>query len=320
MSNRRKFLGAASVATATTLASGTLANASSAQRLDPATRRSTFVFVHGTNSSSAFWTPYARELQFRGHRTIAVDQPYHGDKAYIPQAYMGQDLDALATEPTPLGDVGLDDFADHVERVVRRAATDGPVILVGHSMGGASLSRVGDAVPHLIAHICYMAAYCCSRALPTINECMAAPESDSAIVPAGLMIGDPQKLGVNRYNFLGADEEDLALLKKMAWGGNSDVSFRASLLTMQPDESATVPNDPAVGSRKQWGRIPRTYIRFGRDNLITPALQARMIAEADDLTPDNHFRVHRVDAPHYGPEEVDEVVDVLATIGRCVSR
>lgn len=251
---------------------------------------------------------------------MGVDQPYHGDKAYIPEAYMRQNLDALATEPTPLGDVGLDDFAAHVERVVRRAAADGPVILVGHSMGGASLSRVGDAVPHLVGHICYMAAYCCSRALPTINECMTAPESDSAIVPAKLMIGDPEKLGVNRYNFLGSDEDDLALLKQMAWGGNSDVSFRASLINMQPDESASVPNDPAVGSQKHWGRIPRTYIRFGTDNLITPELQDRMIAEADDLTPDNRFRVRRVDAPHFGPEEVDEVVAILAGIGRHVAR
>lgn len=311
--NRRTFLRTASAAVAAGVASGGgIARASTPGRARRLPCRSTFVFVHGTNSSSAFWTPYARELELRGHRTIAIDQPYHGAKAYIPASYLRQDLDALATEPTPLGDIGLDDFAGHVEGVVRRAATGGPVVLVGHSMGGASLSRVGDAVPELIGHICYMASYCCSDALPTINACMGAPESDSAIVPAGVVIGDPAKLGVNRYNFLGADDRDLELLKEMAWGGNSDASFRASLIGMQPDESATVPNDRAVGGRNRWGRIPRTYIRFDNDHLVMPELQDRMVAEADERTPGNRFRVHNVDAPHFGPEDVSDIVEILA--------
>nr|WP_041624657.1 alpha/beta fold hydrolase [Stackebrandtia nassauensis] len=275
-------------------------------------RPKTYVFVHGTNSYSGFWTPYARELQYRGHRCIAVDQPYHGAGAYIPESYQSQDLEALATEPTPLGEIGLDDFAAHVEKSVRRAAKWGPVVLVGHSMGGASLSRVGDAVPELIAHLCYMAAYCCSTALPTIEECMTAPESETAILPEGVVIGDPEVLGVNRYNFLGASAEDLRMLKEMAWGDNSDASFRAGLLSMQPDESALVPAQRAVGGAEGWGGIRRTYLRFGADRLITPELQDRMIAEADDLTPDNRFRVHDFDAPHFGPEDVSDIVDVLA--------
>jgi hypothetical protein len=45
-----------------------------------------------------------------------VDQPRHGTEAFVP----------------------------------RRAARNGPVVLVGHSLGGVSVSRVGHAVPHLL--------------------------------------------------------------------------------------------------------------------------------------------------------------------------
>lgn len=303
-----------------TLAAGGLAASITACTTQPLTqgtqRAPTFVFVHGTNASAAFWTPYTRELQFRGYRTIAIDQPYHGPSAYIPKAYPRQDLAALATETTPLGELGLDDYAEHVENAVRRAATDGPVILVGHSLGGASLSRVGNSVPELVSHICYMAAYCCSHDLPTVDECNLTPESHDAIRPAGLVVGDPGKLGVFRYNFLGADDDDLAMLKKMAWGDNSDASFLASLLSMQPDEPARLSSDRAVGESDHWGRIPRTYIRFADDHLITAELQDRMIADADALTPDNRFHVHNVKAPHFGPEDVGEIVDILANMTR----
>lgn len=93
---------------------------------------------------------------------------------------------------------------------------------------------MGDAIPELIHHICYMAAYCCSNTLPTINNCMAAPESGSAIVPANLVVGDPQQLGVSRYNFLG--------------GGSSLTTARAA-----PDVGRLVAHTPL--DRPQSGRV-----------------------------------------------------------------
>jgi pimeloyl-ACP methyl ester carboxylesterase len=36
----------------------------------------TYVLVHGTHSAAAFWTAIGRELALRGHRVVAVDQPF----------------------------------------------------------------------------------------------------------------------------------------------------------------------------------------------------------------------------------------------------
>ncbi|MGA4838822.1 alpha/beta fold hydrolase [Streptomyces sp. G45] len=312
MTNRRTVLrGITAVAGGTALA-GAAAGTAAGQGRGPRT----YVLVHGTNSAGSFWAAIARELTLRGHRVIAVDQPLHGTEAYLPAAYQTQDLNALAVEPTPLGRLGLDDFERRVTRVVRRAAGDGRVVLVGHSMGGVSVSRVASAVPHLLEHLVYMAAYCPSPALPTIADCMGAPEAADAVVPDKLVVGDPAVLGVVRLNLRTGDAKALALFKEMMCADYPDAAFRRVLAGLQPDESDRVAYDRAVGEAATWGRVPRTYLRFGRDRLITPALQDRMVREADARTPGNRFRV--VDFPaasHIGPLDPEPVVQALLGVG-----
>lgn len=272
----------------------------------------TYVLVHGTHSAAAFWTAIGRELSLRGHRVIAVDQPLHGTEKFIPKAYQAQDLRALATEPSPVAALTLDDFERRVTGVVRRAARlHGPVILVGHSMGGVSVSRVGNAVPELLDHICYMAAFCPSRTMPSLNDCAASPEGQQAISPLR-QIGDPEKLGVLRLNWRTADRRELAVFKEMICAEYTDAEFLRVLEGMQTDESMTAYGNRAVGRAGTWGRIPRTYLRFGRDRTVATALQDRMIAEADALTPHNRFTVH--DFPtsgHLGPTDPSRIANVL---------
>ncbi|ONK11695.1 alpha/beta hydrolase family protein [Streptomyces sp. MP131-18] len=279
-------------------------------------RPTTFVLVHGTHSGGVFWAPFARELQLRGHRAIAVDQPYHGAGAFVPESYQRQDLAAMATEPSPLADVTLDDFERNVTRAVRRAARHGRVVLIGHSMGGLSVSRVAEAVPELIDHIAYMASFCPSPAMPTLTDCMSSPEAASAVSPDAQMIGDLEELGVIRMNWRTGDAHDLDVFKEMICADHSDAAFRTIIGDLQTDESVRVTLDPAVGTAHRWGRIPRSYFLFGRDRMITPELQKRMIREADERTPGNPFAVHDFDASHIGPPDPAPVVDVMDRLAR----
>ncbi|MEU3958648.1 alpha/beta fold hydrolase [Streptomyces buecherae] len=275
----------------------------------------TYVLVHGTHSAGAFWIPIARELALRGHRVVMVDQPLHGAEAFVAESYQRQDLAAMAVEPSPLKGLGLDDYEARVTGIVRRAARNGPVVLVGHSLGGVSVSRVGEAVPHLLHHICYMAAFCPSRALPTADACTAAPENANAVSPVELTVGDPDRLGVLRLNFRTGVSGELALLKEMICADYPDADFRRTLAGMQTDEPVTAYAGRAVGRPGNWGRLPRTYLRFGRDRTIATALQDRMIAEADASTPGNSFRVHDFPrASHVGPLDPTPVADVLDTL------
>ena len=76
----------------------------------------TFVLVHGAFGSAAELAPVIPELEALGHRAIAVDLP--------------------CTDPAAT----LDDYARTV--VEAMAGIAGPVVVVGHSAGGATVSLV----------------------------------------------------------------------------------------------------------------------------------------------------------------------------------
>lgn len=47
--------------------------------------------------------------------------------------------------------------------------------------------------------------------------------------------------------------------------------------------------------------MPRSYLRTRQDRVLPLAVQDRMIAEADALSPANRFDVHTIDAGHLVP-------------------
>jgi len=276
----------------------------------------TLVLVHGTNSSAAFMSGLLTELTLRGHRCLAVDLPGHGQEAFLPRAYQApQDLEALATEPSPLAAFTIDDYVERVVNVVRRAHQQGPVLLAGASQGGVTVSRVGNAVPELLDRVVYVAAYCCVD-LPNMVAYLGTPENAGSLLPLiqAVSVGDPMTLGVNRVNWRSADPAVFDAVKQCLAADFADDAVRRLLNQLEPDETAAIPVAEARGEAETWGRIPRTYVRFTLDRLIPVALQDRFIAEADRLTPDNPTDVRSVAAPHVGPFHRPEVVDIFADL------
>lgn len=74
------------------------------------------VFVHGIRTSASMWRAQVAHLDARGIPAHAVDLPGHGTRR-----------DEVFT---------LDEAFATIDRAVRDAAERGPVLLVGHSMGG----------------------------------------------------------------------------------------------------------------------------------------------------------------------------------------
>ncbi len=74
------------------------------------------VFIHGIRTSATMWRAQVAHLEQRGIGAHAIDLPAHGTR-------MREVFD-------------IEEAFATIDRTVRGAAADGPVLLVGHSMGG----------------------------------------------------------------------------------------------------------------------------------------------------------------------------------------
>lgn len=262
--------------------------------------------------------PIQRELALLGRRSFAVDLPGHGFDAQYSVAYQApQDLDAWAAEPSMLARVTLQDNVDMVVDVARRVAEHGPVALVGASLGGTTITGVGNTVPDLVDRLVYISAWSCVQ-LSNPVEYMQEPEFGANLLAplAALNVGNPAALGVGRANYRTADPTLLAALKAAVMADGTDEQFRAFLNILQPDESLAVMMADSRGHADTWGTIARTYIRLTDDRSLPVAMQDRLIAEADALTPDNLYDVFTLATSHTGfllqPAEVASILNRLA--------
>ncbi|MFJ3922004.1 alpha/beta fold hydrolase [Streptomyces sp. NPDC090022] len=276
----------------------------------------TFVLVHGSGSNSFGWAPLLGELGLRGHRTVAVDLPGHGYDAYFPVSYQApQDLERLRTEPSPISRVTLADCAARVVEAVRRAHRNGPVVLVGQSLGGATVNAVANQVPGLLAHLVYMSAFCPTQHT-SVQELMMTPEARTSALFRFPPFPTAPELGVNRVNWRSNDPALFAAAKEALAADWSDAEVRALLNILEPDESAALGTSDARGLPATWGRVPRTFIRLTEDRAIPLAVQDLMIRAADETTPRNRFRVRSLAAPHIGPRDPRLMADELELVAR----
>ncbi|HET6301668.1 alpha/beta hydrolase [Microbacterium sp.] len=97
------------------------------------------VLVHGIRTSATMWRAQLEYLTERGNPVTAVDLPGHGSR-----------MSELFT---------IDSAFETIDKAVRDAAERGPVLLVGHSMGGLlSIEYAGAEDPPPVAG--FIAASC----------------------------------------------------------------------------------------------------------------------------------------------------------------
>jgi pimeloyl-ACP methyl ester carboxylesterase len=259
----------------------------------------TFVLVHGAFANSFSFAPLQAELALLGHRSLAVDLPGHGFAATFPAAYQApQDPAGFATAPGDIKGVTLADTVNHVVEVLERAKEHGPVVLVGHSRGGMTVTGVANARPDLVDRLVYVSAW--APVELDAADYNAEPEMASVDVSAlaAVVAANPADVGLLRCNFRTADPGVLAGLKDLFLADGTDDEFRAFLTTFQPDENLDVGTSADRARAATWGTVPRTFVRLSRDASLPPAMQDRLIREGDALTPDNPYDVRTLDSSH----------------------
>jgi pimeloyl-ACP methyl ester carboxylesterase len=253
--------------------------------------RPTFVFIHGAWHGGWCWSEVVRLLAEQGFPALALDLPGHGITAKFPAAYLAQPqaVAALSTEISPLAALTLNDFRDYVLKVIRglTQAGSGPVILVGHSLGGAVLSSVAEAAPQSIRRLVYLTAFV-PVAFQTVLEYLMQPNFASSEVPP-LFVADPSAVGAARINHNAADAAYVAKDRSAFFHDVSDAVFPAIANLLTPDEPIQAFTTPAGATAARWGSVPRGFIRCTADRAIPLAVQDKMIADADAFTPGNAF-------------------------------
>jgi pimeloyl-ACP methyl ester carboxylesterase len=201
------------------------------------------ILVHGGCHGGWCWDRVVPLLEARGYTVSAPDLP------------------GTAGDGHPLRDVTLADRTRFIGDLVARQSE--PVILVGHSMGGAVVSCAAECMPDRIGAAVYLAAF-----LLKDGENMWAAAGRIPKPPPDLIISEDGK--VNRIG-------DTSL--KELFYNTTPPEWRERALQRVTEESLAVASTPIQVTEARFGSVPRFYIETLRDKAIVPPLQRLMQAD-----------------------------------------
>ena len=199
--------------------------------------RPTIVLVHGAFAESAGWDPVIDRLLDAGHPVVAVANPLRG---------LASDADAVSD---------------------RIRAIEGPVVLVGHSYGGAVITNVDPGAGEILGLV-YVAGF---APLPG-DTCFHL----STRFP-GSTLGDSVQAVL-----LGNATTDLTITQERyreEFAADVPAPQAARMATTQRPVTRDALLEPS-GARSLWQQIPSWFVFGEEDRIIPKALQHFMAERA----------------------------------------
>lgn len=204
----------------------------------------TFVLVHGAFQNASCWDPVVTRLHRAGHTVVAVQLP-------------GRDNDGLAPAT-----VTLEAYCETVRKAIEAQAE--PVVLVGHSFGGITISAVAERMPQRVKRLVYVAAY-----LPRSGESLqslSAEDHDNRFTKENFAIAPD-------YSTAQVLERDRASI--FANDAKPEVAARIAQ-SMIPEPLPPMGTTVTLTSER-FGQVPKVYIHTRRDHAVSPVLQRMMV-------------------------------------------
>ncbi len=278
----------------------------------------TYVLVHGAWSGGWCWEKVIPFLGKAGHKAVAIDLPGYGLNAKLPKSFLKRPFDpkAFATEPSPVRDVTLQAMADKIMGTIDALMQggSGPVVLVGHSMGGVPITLVGEMAPEKIKKLVYVSAFMPESNVPP-SKYTTGPENQDSPVNS-LVKADPKVVGAVRIDPRSDDPAYRGTAKKAFGADVDDAVFDMSCYFLTPDLPIKEIATPVKTTQAKWGSVKRAYISCSEDYAIRPALQKLFIDKADAFTPQNKTEVVTINSSHTAnfshPEELAKILIELA--------
>jgi pimeloyl-ACP methyl ester carboxylesterase len=256
----------------------------------PAPRASTpIVLVHGGAHGAWCWEPLVPYLD---GDALAIDLP--------PKSVRGGSgrLESLPELRT----LTIDDFARSLLEDVDAAGID-RFVLVGHSMGGLTISEVARRVPDRVEHLVYV-------------SCMVPPEGGSAIdaLPKDLQdmtreaVEEARRGGENPIG--GLDEQTT----KTMFCNDMDEEQARFVLDRTGTEAAVVLAEPVTRDGIP-PELPKTFVKLLRDQSLPPEHQDVLIGNLR-ASPGGDIDVVTIDSGHdvmiSRPKELANVLNATA--------
>ena len=256
------------------------------------------LFLHGSWHGSWCWAEVLARVTGAGARALAVDMAGHGLRARRPEAPTRRPFDAglLATEPSPVADVNLDQAGELLISQIAQLGAGDPVVVVAHSAGGAVLTRAAQLAPRLIAHAVYLTAFMPASGVP-VQAHARMPENDGSLLRS-LLVADPAGVGALRLDVASPEPTYRQRLRETFYGNVDSAVADAAIALLTPDAPAGISLGTTTLTAAGWGSVPRTYVMCTQDMIIRPALQQRFIADADAAFPASPTSIHTLHAAH----------------------
>lgn len=233
------------------------------------------LLVHGAWHGAWCWAGLQARLDALGVASMAIDLPGHG------------------TSTEPPGDLYGD--AQHVADVI--AALARPVVLVGHSYGGAVITEAATRAGGGVVHLVYLTAFAIDEGETIMGFLRSQPAAPSSLGAAMQMRDD------------GTSVLDPALGTAALYGTTPAALVPAALARLCPQPMATF-GQPATGSPRDV--VPSTYLVCDLDQAIAPDHQLALAARCTRTV-----TFHTDHSPFMSmPDETAELLsDVVRSVG-----
>ena len=271
-----------------------------------------FVFVHGFWHGAKSWDQVALGIEDAGFIAHSLDLPGAGEYAKFPHSFNSQPFDARAysIEPSPNANVTQAERTNAVIQMIM--SIDRPVILVGHSMGGATISDVAEQVPERIKAVIYVAAFMLRPGLEPLTL-IRHDSMKGSIVPT-LYMAEPTKVGALRVRLSDEDPDYRERVREAFFPEMSNEEIARMISHTHCDEPAQVLSHPSAVTAERFGKIERHYIRCLNDRCALIAGQDAMIDSMDEAM-GNKTVTHALPAGHMPLySHPQELVDILSTV------
>jgi len=209
-----------------------------------------FVLVHGASHGSWCWDKVVPLLNAQGHEAFAVDLPGN--------TYGEFDM--------PPGQVTLKSYTDEVCEVLDES--DEPVVLVGHSLGGLTITQAAEYRPDKIKSLVYLTALLFEDG----RAMMPVASRETEVVRAGL-----QRDAWSVSDDLGSVIFHADAVRARFFNDCTDDDFAWAQTMLVPQPTGPL-MDLMQTTAKNYGRVPRVYIECELDGALPIEFQREMQA------------------------------------------